>query len=536
MDNSEKEWQKKPSTDTAYAAGLMLVYAIFAAFALSAINFLAGGTMQWWIFPTSVMVSAICAGCSIEGWGNRVAALCLAVVPTALVALVCHFMNDPSYDGNAYHQEEIALMLNGWNPYHPAATFDPGLWASHYAKAIEMVAATVVAATGSIESGKVVNFMLIFGAALYVYAFVRSKLGGPVAKSMLFIAVVVANPVGLTQMLTYYIDYTKYYYLLLTIVAVCSLSEASPRRRFDILLLFAVTCLAIATKFNIFFEQGIAIFASAAWLAWRRRMRAVGQICAVGVAAIVVGACVLCYHPYYTNWSLQGNPFYPLLGDGAVDIMTSNTPERLVGNRFVDFFISYFTFSLPSYDTMNGFGLTMPLLLAMSVAVFVIYRSGIGAWMWYALAWVVGSCFFFAQGWWARYSCQLWFVPVAAFYVVLYGCGCGRFWRVGFVLLFGLSTLLSMAATAFTSLRYSWQRHVLYEIAGDSTLEVANVSPQFARHLDEKGVRYVEVLRCSIPDAEAVRYYGNSSDIYFPVVRLAEPEKGRVERALQLKK
>ncbi|HEX8909356.1 MAG TPA: hypothetical protein VF805_09130, partial [Anaeromyxobacteraceae bacterium] len=88
------------------------------------------------------------------------------LVGAALLAAACW---DLSYDGQAYHQSAVSLLARGWNPLAgslPREATVHRLWLEHYLRGPELAAAVVVAATGSLEGGKVFAIALVAAAAL----------------------------------------------------------------------------------------------------------------------------------------------------------------------------------------------------------------------------------------------------------------------------------------------------------------------------------------------------------------------------------
>src|SRR5690606_8327887 len=90
---------------------------------------------------------------------------------------------DKSWDGMAYHQIAIIELSEGWNPVYESLPmeeqdskyFDRKIilnrWVNHYGKGLEIFATVMMGVSGSIESGKVFNGLLMaaaFCTALYL--------------------------------------------------------------------------------------------------------------------------------------------------------------------------------------------------------------------------------------------------------------------------------------------------------------------------------------------------------------------------------
>lgn len=509
----------RPGRTVSYMAGACLLMTLVLSFTISAVAMLAGGRVGGWIFPLSLLLSAGAYIFTVDARPKaRIRALAAVAGCVVMSIAMCALFEDPSFDGNTYHQETIARLLGGWNPYRDGdVPSDMSPWTRHYAKGLEIIASSIAAATGSMESGKAVNFLLLSATAFLLPATLRQLHHGISRRDSIILTVaLVANPVAMSQMLTFYIDYSKYYYLLLTVILACRLTtpgQPPAGRARDSLLLTGVILLAIATKFNIFFEEGLCVAAIIVWLWVRGNTRGAWRVCACGAAALLAGALVLCYHPYVTNYISAGHPLYPLMGDGAVDIMTGNTPALFSHGRVVNFLISYLTPALATYDArVNGFGFATSLLLLLSAVVFIRSRRSVPAWMWYALAVTLASCFMFDQSWWARYVCQLWFVPCMAFMVTLiYARGGDAGLRGAFASLILLSALLSFAATLYISTRLTMVRQHLYSMGRRHPIEVSYSTPQLERHFSERGIEVAvadTMVHGTVEKPGRISYYG----------------------------
>ena len=500
-------------------AGRFLFAMIVLSYVLATLNFFAGTSIRA-VFPVATLLSAMYIFFTKGEFYDKCKAVAVSLLFVAASMALCAIMEDPSFDGNTYHQEEIALMLDGWNPVRDTPPAGTSLWAVHYAKGIEIIAASVAAFTGSIESGKSVNIILIAASFLLTYTFFRkNECMFSDRRCCVLSLAIIANPVGICQSLTFYVDYTKYYLLLLTFIAVASLC-----RRFSskyCLLLSGSIILASAAKFNIFFEEGIAMAAMLLWLLIKRNFNTAVKIACVSLGAAIIGL-FLAFHPYVTNYMSAGHPLYPLLGEGAVDIMTSNTPAVYAGHgRIVNFFISYFTPAWPTISgSVNGFGVMLIPLLLLSVYVFAKFRHKIKAWEWYAITGILLSCFFYEQSWWARYNCQLWFIPCFAFYIVL-SREATKLLANSLGLLFGVNIVLCAASIFFSSARLTAVRNCIYSTGRERTLIVDTMTPAALRHFKEKNIE----VRIAAHVQEGIMYYYAPGNPYFPIVAVTTSER-----------
>lgn len=417
-------------------------------------------------------------------------ALFTAAILTGSIA-AAWFTIDYSFDGLYYHQEIIAALCDGWNPFAPPFDAVPPytVWAVHYAKAVEIAAASVVSFTGHIETGKAVNLIIVAGMAMAVWSWASAL--RPLASHRLVITLAAtANPVVIAQLFTYYIDFYKYVYLIFVLI---SLSDIYAGYRRGYVVLCMTLILAMATKFNIFFEAGIWILAAMIWWGLRRETTPLRRVLLTGIVAFVIGG-VLTFHPYVTNWLSAGHPLYPLMGDGAEDIMTDNTPAAYLGvSRFLTFFMSVFSFHLPDVAQLSGgFSPFMPVILVLTAWLLFGLRDSIRPVAIYIIAVVFISCFFFEQAWWARYICQLWLVPVMTVAAAYYAGRSPEITRLTAWLMIAAGAMTLIYAGKQMIVVGGYQKLLLEAAAEEPEVTVTGPwwGPQFQRQMDEAGVSY----------------------------------------------
>ncbi|MGE5224562.1 MAG: hypothetical protein ACM3PY_19175, partial [Omnitrophica WOR_2 bacterium] len=172
-----------------------------------------------------------------------------------------------------------------------------------------------------------------------------------------------------------------------------------------------------------------------------RRFR---RLLAVTIAGVFMGMLVAGINPYVTNLINYRNPFYPVWGDSVYNqeyIVGSQMPSNFEGkNRFQKLYLSIFSRSQNTYQKptgrlkfpfsvtgseikaflttdirIGGFGpLYGASTILCGIAMFLLFganrRSG-----WIALflsGLVFASAAINPEVWWARYSPQLWLIPV----------------------------------------------------------------------------------------------------------------------------
>lgn len=505
-------------------AGCAVVNTVAACYLLSCLTFMVGGHIGVWTFPLSVIIAV-----ALQWRKNALKSALIALLTVLVVALPLLVTVDFSGDGNEYRQMTITYLMNGWNPFYDPMPEELTIWGIHYARGTEIVSAAIALMTGHIEAGRAVNAMLIAGTMLMLYPAVRG-LGNGVGRMKAAAITLLAglNPVGVAQLPIYYNDFAKYYLLLISIVLIRKIFLSGEVRSY--IMLCTTLILGIGIKFNAAPDLAIAmLFAIILAFVWRRTRLGVNLLL-TGVVALLAGTLIFGYNPYVTNTINAGNPLYPLLGAGAEDIMTGNTPDAyLVGNRFSNFFHSICHWpSIARYEIdqkMGGFTFAMPWLLLISVLTFIAARKRVSPVYGVAALVTLLSCFIFEQSWWARYVCQLWLVPVLAAAVLAQIADRRATITLYVTALLGIAGgLASGVPGIFHGSMFRTYRREMFEISRrQGGMRVSESNPVLERHAAEQNLSVTVVPEDSLKaDDSFIYYFGHSTvepkiRVYIPV-------------------
>lgn len=523
-----------------FFAGVLFLLTIFMAFFFSATVFFLGGVMNCCIFPAAVIVSAVIVYRMMGGGNRRVLTLVQSVLFMVLAAVACSFICDNSYDGNFYHQEGLVEIYKGWNPYREPYTTG-SIWVNHYAKMLEIVAASVMSVTGNLESGKLVNVLLVASSLLIPAGVIAKAFPQMSARRRWIVAVLfAANSVSVAQVFTYYNDYALYCCLLIVMSMFLLIYRCGGGLHAWILASVA-TMIAMGTKFTHFFYVGTAWICFIPLLFAKSRRKDMWRCVAFGAVSLLVGGVLLNWHPYVTNAIGYGHPLYPLVG-GDVDIMIYNTPEMYVGNnRFLNFVKSLLSsgirgewtcplIPLHPIDLMtlntdcrvNGFGHFFGLMLLVGISLLVAYCRNRA--VWYVVLCLIAGCFVFEQSWWARYVPFIWAVPaIAVLFVMARTSGVKR-WAVYGRRLIIVCALVTAVVIAAISIRtkiavYGYQQ-MICDVVGDRPVKVYFADAKAFRYkLEATGIEYVETPRSGLDPDFTLSLYGVN---YFERVPLIE--------------
>jgi len=399
-------------------------------------------TASFWLALAVTMVAAWLM-CSRYFPARRWLALMGILAVLAAVFLLGSYCSgkfyDLSCDGQAYHQEAIIQLANGWNPFHSQPLrIASGIWINHYTKGPWIAAASLYLLTGHIEQGKVFNILLIASSFLLCLSAlsIHYKRGAP--EPVLFSALAAGNPIAVLQSPTFYLD-GQLSSILIIILSLLYLIINSPDIFLAPVLLLSVI-IAVNIKFTALayiLALGLPVLLYLFFVKEERPFKLIAWSLGLG---LIAGVLLVGFNPYVTNAVRNGNPFYPLAGSHTVDIMTANSPaEFQTMNRMEKLFISTFSKtedvagSRPTHwkwpftvskqelkaiylDTrVAGFGPLFGGAVLLSASLLAtawpvdkkktLAHSCLGLL-------IICSVLVNPEAWWARYVPQLWLLPV----------------------------------------------------------------------------------------------------------------------------
>lgn len=400
--------------------------------------------------------------------------LVITILPILIIGMSI-FLNgkvlDYTFDGNSYQKGTTGLLAKGWNPlYQDLEDFEKDMtpriliedenpkYMNHYAKASNIFAANIYKLTGNIETGKCINTLSVIMIFLFTFSFLLYKKKG-ICFSVLFSLCVSTYPVVCSQFLTNYIDMLVYAYLYLIVFMFFLFEEESfIICKNDLLMMFLmILTVAINLKVSLFGYAGIFCLGYYIWYLIRvfkfkdKKISKdfLGRLTVVSILAVAIGIFVMGLSVYPKNIITAGHPFYPLFGEGKVDIMTSNQPDYFKEKSSLEkFIISTFSevsniieithekakykvpfsihegefHNLSSADTrISGNGIFFSGIFIISI--FIIILSGKNLFIKeknkFFLVYIpvyitIVMVPFWNEAWWARYYPQLYFLVLSA--------------------------------------------------------------------------------------------------------------------------
>lgn len=326
-------------TQVVFILGVSLVLFIFSVVVVSSIIFLLGGVVSLTPLLIGLLVCLIFLYFTL-GKDKKQFYVSIAIFLTIIGCslFVSSTIIDSSFDGNWYHKEAVGLLKDGWNPLYENSNSFTYIYVDSYPKAAWIFAATLYYLTGNIESGKAINLLLIAATFLISYSFFKHRHDRN--KSLMLSGLLALSPVAAMQLSSFYVDGAMGALLIiLTLSLSLLIDKKSPPRWLLLLLIIAVISLVINLKFTGIVFAGITVFVFWLYLLCMKRWSDVKMLTLVGVISLVVGLLVIGSTTYITNYVDHRNPLYPLIGKGAVDIMSTNQPATYVNKNGIHKFI-----------------------------------------------------------------------------------------------------------------------------------------------------------------------------------------------------
>jgi len=431
--------------------GYSIIILLFSMQLTATLGYFIGSTITVATFWVALAVSLLTMVWFFYGIYGERAVLKLYLINIAMLIMVIMFgaflsnyFYDISWDGQNYHQEAIVELANNWNPFldkpiniESNPSINP--WLNHYAKGPWILAAIFYKLTGFIELGKIINILFLLASFIFALRAVSFFLPKSKYKSILLSLLLALNPVVITQLATFYID-GQLYSVLLIIISVAVLLWVK-YNRWDLIIFALSLCLLVNVKFTALVYAVVigALYFVALYIFKQKDL--MKKVWLPMFAAFFISILVVGFNPYISNTINKGHPFYPLMGSDTVDIMTLNSPANFGNNSlFENVLLSIFSksqnvkspevvelkipftvykeevkaFLIPD-SRIGGYG---PLFGGCIIVAFVLFLMSFRQLRVKVIYIIVPvlilliSVFINPEAWWARYTPQLWIIPV----------------------------------------------------------------------------------------------------------------------------
>lgn len=420
-----------------YSISMQLLIICFTVFSVGSIALLLGQTINKLVVPVGYLASVIIGYLLMKKLNLKQFILVQGIVLALLIIsfLIAGQFYDVSWDGMGYHQNAIIELSKGWNPIREKLQGQGSLWNNCYPKYPEIVQASILSFSGNIEAGKMLNFVFMLIATLYSFYILLSVTEFNYRNSILFSILIGFNPISVYQLLSFYNDGILASILIICGCMIIDLEHNESKDKY--LYLIMIGCIGVNIKATLL--GYIFIIGGLYTLYCLIKKKNILKLVVSAVSILIIGVGLLGYNPYMNNLTEGNHIFYPLMGKGKVDIITYNQPTSFLGkNRFEKLWVSLFAESdnineiadrepaakLPltiksdeikvfrMTDTrMAGWGTQFSGILIIALLIYVrkrYERKKISLLLLLILITVAIN----PEGWWARYTPQLYLVPI----------------------------------------------------------------------------------------------------------------------------
>lgn len=400
---------------------------------------------------------------------EKIKDILVASIITIVIFLISIFISgniyDKSFDGNAYHKEAIGLLKNGWNPtYGSLEDFGKksGLSTIHYffvepyPKATWIYGANIYKLTNNIETAKSFNLIFLF-VAVTIVIYLINKYSKQKKLALIMGLAVGCFPIMWQQILSLYVDGFMGYILLLTIIYMYLLTKEENNKEY-LFIIGSLLIILINIKYTGLMYGGI--FCLGYYIYYfvnkikSKEYNNLLKFTFKFVTIVLVGILLVGSNSYVKNVIDHKNPLYPLIGKDKIDIMTELEPASFENKsalrksiislfsytanigRFnnqsphfkIPFTVNKYELEQISEDTrIGGFGVLFGGIFIISMIIIgisflinlknknydILIMFGI------PIVIILGFMAFVSDGWWARYSPQIFFISLIALYLVL---------------------------------------------------------------------------------------------------------------------
>ncbi len=250
------------------------------------------------------------------------AIVCGVYVSVVIISVVVSlYFYDASYDGQSYHLEAIIQLAQGWNPFYKKLpnTISYAIWVTHFPKASWINASIMYIITGSIESGKAFNLILIFATySLCVKAlFCLKKL----KHSLVFLlaALIAFDPINLNSCLSFLCRWASC--LVDELLSACFVIYFYKRDLLALWMIGMITMIVVNLKFPTVGYVPIYFLGFIIIALIENKKALIKPIFTVGVTCGLVAITFVGFNPYIKNTIEHGHPFHPVAGNKKIDIL-----------------------------------------------------------------------------------------------------------------------------------------------------------------------------------------------------------------------
>lgn len=278
--------------------------------------------------------------------------------------LISCFLIDTSYDGWMCHVPAVINLSNGWNPVYEHVSHaqninlgDYRVWIEQYPNFTLIYGATLYRLTGNMFAGTSITTLLAICTYLICFDIFSKNKKMPMTIVYISAIVIALNQVLISQLFSYYNDGALGNALISLLVILYGVAKGYTPIRHNFVLLFFLSvysCILINSKFSFALMTAIILLVFFGYYliigTFKKQFKSV-VLFTVVISVVVV---VVAANSYWFSMAKHQNLGYSIVGEGSVDIITSNTPEILRDTgKYESFFKSLTIDKFHYYDTLT---------------------------------------------------------------------------------------------------------------------------------------------------------------------------------------
>lgn len=523
---------KTPPISFALACGVIILLFLGMLYVVGVPLQLLTVSVSPWHLPVSFLLSLCIVSC-LTDLRTLIRAGAFGICAVGVCILFCGLFYDHSWDGHWYHLEIVEALKNHWNTFLHPANDSVNQYSNHYPKAAEWIQSCFYATTDNINTTKCYLPLLLLACGFITWDASSApllKLTG--FQRIVLSALAILNPVAWAQIFATLNDAYSYLYILLFLIATFNIHQGR-EVKLNYLILGISIIISVGTKSIAFFYLILTfLIVVAISIVYkfnrvnRQQFRRYIIVCIiVGIAATIFWG----FHPYITNWYMEGNPLFPHTA-ASHEQLRYNRPEEISNMSRMGYFFCSINFHevLPLYhcERVGGFGPLFAMIFYPVVAynlLLCIFIRRVNPISFFVLA-IILSCWIFIPAGWARFIVHLWIiVPFTFLLFCLKRSSRSKSWCsyiVGgyMLILAALNVAIIGVAEMRAAVNETIYEEVFFRQMKGRTLNVCRMNNHMAAQFSGRGIRYVNVD--SIPPGRIVyfpRSVGCVSNEYFEV-------------------
>lgn len=359
-----------------FDVGFFIILFLGLLLGIATLFLILGSTIEGYILPMSFILTSIILFClnkkkySIQECLKSITLVTLiAFGITIICAAFATGVYDLSYDGNTYHKTTIGMLKNGWNPvyqsFYDAASrsqiipqFNWPVWYDHYPKGSWIMGATFYAFSGNIETGKCITILSIVSLGLILGGLLHKLFKTNSIKILIFLCVVLLNPITIPQIQSYYNDALMGCLIFLVLTSYITIYTDKVERQTNIKLwIIAFICINISLNIKFSGIIFMAIYSLVFFVLYLAKFKnsnfknIAKNTTLFFVIAVISSLMFIGSTSYVRNTIQHKNPVYTMVGVDKIDIITSMLPTSFSEKSNIE----QFCYSLFAESSNIGF-------------------------------------------------------------------------------------------------------------------------------------------------------------------------------------